>query len=203
MDGLVRGTGVVEWAAACAGGIEDEHGVGVELGGPFGEGGEDCLVLVGADSWFVDGIDHGVAEVAGDAVAVILVEHGSVGVDGVLGDEGHGDVAAHAEGAGVGDVLVGGGHLREEERIASGLGHERSRPGGVDVLPLVVVGVAHGAVVGVKDGPLGDFTDLGAGEAEVVVSEVDKGAVERPAEEDGGECADEQACSPGMVAARM
>ncbi len=71
------------------------------------------------------------------------------------GDVRHRHVAAQAEGADVGDVLVGGGHLREEERIAPGETHQAPGPGRPRLVLDVEVPVAGPALARGAEDPCG------------------------------------------------
>ena len=153
--------------------IEHEHCISVVLWHGV-EAGEDLLVLGRTLPRHVDRVDQAVAEVAGDAVTVGVVERLAGGVGGVASDERHRHVAAQAERPDIGDVLVGVGHLGIEERIAPGEPHQASGPGRIGLVLRVEVAMAGAAVVRGLEGANRDVADLRTREPEVLLRERDQ-----------------------------
>ena len=128
-EGMRRGRRGIGAAAHGRIGIDHVLPVGIARRPMRGQqGAEDSLIGRRTHAGLVDRIDQAMAKRARDAVAIVRGDAAAVGRNAVTGEPAHRRVAANAQVAGCGRILLGHGEARVEQRIAPRLAHHRALP---------------------------------------------------------------------------
>ncbi|OPZ96828.1 MAG: hypothetical protein BWY71_01814 [Planctomycetes bacterium ADurb.Bin412] len=159
----VAAGGVHKRASPRTGGVHHRHAVGIYLARKTQ--GRQNIDIFDRILFAIKGVHQPVAEIAGNP-AHIRAEHlAAVGGNRTALEPAAGQVAAQADVAGVGGVLIGDGHIGFEQQIARGLGHHAAFPVVKWFHAGVVIAMTRGAGVGRIQNP--SLERLAAGLVEV------------------------------------